>query len=245
MVVSAMESAHDDMPGTVGAPDAVYPVVDSAELSPIRRRLLRRPRREIHEIPRQPPGTVLVFQLGDSYDLLHSNELRLDADIVVEAVAVAVVSMRHVLCDAVAYLPTADPRTCVTARARFHCWVTDPLLVVDAGCWDIVPLLNEHLVADRRMRFLAADCDPHVHWPTFHRNMTARLFAFHDLNPLIVPGLTAHMVDLALELQTLARPPRPRRSVEDESGPGPHGSPEEDGNPAFVPDNYTWETKRD
>jgi hypothetical protein len=221
-----------------------YPVVDSAELNPVARRPLRRRRREIHEIPRQPHGTVLVFQLGDTYETVASTALRLDADVVVEAIAVAVVSTRHTLRDAVAYLATADPRACVAIRARFHCWVTDPVLVVDAGCWDVQPFLTDHLVAERRLRFLAADYDPRANWPTFHRNLTAWLFAFHDMNPLIVPGLTARLVDVAVELQHLATPPRPRSSPD---GGALAGSPFDaagDGNPAFVPDNYSWGDER-
>src|SRR5207302_9743636 len=101
-----MAPTHDDMPATIGAADPVYPVVDSAELSPVRRRLLRRPRREIHEIPRQPPGTVLVFQPGDSSELLPAGALRLAAAAVVAAAPGAGVSMRHLMCAAVARLPT-------------------------------------------------------------------------------------------------------------------------------------------
>jgi hypothetical protein len=232
-----MTGVSDDDRGS----DTRYPVVDEAELNPVRRRRFRRARREIHEIPRQPPGTVLVFQLGDSYESVTSTALRLDADIVVEAVAAAVVSTKHTMCDAIAYLATADPRTCVAIRARFHCYVTDPVLVVDAGCWDVQPFLTDHLVAERRLRFLAADCDPQANWAAFHRNVTARLFAFHDMNPLIVPGLTATLVDLAVELQHLAAPPpRPRSSHDEDGFPGQPTGPDDDGHPAFVPDNFNW-----
>jgi hypothetical protein len=239
---------NDDPPHTVPL-YSPYPVVDSAELDPVPHRLFRRPRRAIHEIPRQPPGTVLVFQLGDSYDVVSGRSLRLDSDLVVDAVAVAVVSIQHTLREAVAYLPTADPRACVTVRARFHCWVTDPVLVVESGCWNVEPLLTDHIVADRRLRFLAQACDLDHAWSAFHRNASARLFAYHDLHPLIVPGLTVRLVDAAIELQRLATVPRARPSVDVEwSGPEPPGEGDgthdvdgmRDGNPAFVPDNYTW-----
>lgn len=240
MQVNPRPYGDDGGPVDAGAPDTGYPVVDSAELNPVPKRMFRRRRREIHEIPRQPAGTVLVFQLGDSYEPVQTSALRLDADIVVEAVAVAVVSMRRVLCEAVAYLPTADPRACVTVRGRFHCGVSDPQLVVETGCWDVQPFLTEHLVAERRLRFLATDLDPHSGWAPFHRNITARLFAYHDLNPLVVPGLTARLVDLAVELQHLAAPPRPRHSVEVDDLFEPPVGADGDGHPAFVPDNYTW-----
>ncbi|MEW2429761.1 hypothetical protein AB0877_17260 [Micromonospora sp. NPDC047644] len=235
-----------------------YPVLDSAELSPVTRRWFRRARRELHEIPRQPPGTVLVFQHGDAYETLAEPDLRLDAPLVVDAVAVAVVSTRHTLREAVAYLPSADTRTCVSLRARFHCWVTDPQLVLDAGCWDLDSFLVDHLVADRRLRFIAQSTDPHTGWPLFHRNATARIFAYHDLHPLIVPGLRTRLVDVAVEPQRLATPPRPRddsrpmevppvvenhgpdASDERDGHPTGDAGPTADGNPAFMPDNYTW-----
>ncbi|MFC4145115.1 hypothetical protein ACFO0M_02495 [Micromonospora mangrovi] len=235
-----------------------YPVVDSAELEPVVRRPFRRARRSLHEIPRQPPGTVLVFQLGDAYEVLPDPDLRLDAALVVDAVAVAVVSTRHTLREVTAYLPSADPRTCVALRARFHCWVTDPQLVLDAGCWDVEPFLTDHLVADRRLRFITQATDPHTGWQVFHRNSTARIFAYHDLHPLVVPGLRTRLVDVAVEPQRLATPPRPRDStrpadvppVPDDGGAGrspatdgasmADGPAPMDGDPAFTPDNYTW-----
>lgn len=239
-----------------------YPVIDSAELEPIKRRAFRRPRRALHEIPRQPPGSVLVFQLGDSYEVLPDSALRLDAALVVEAVAVAVVSTRQVQREAVTYLPSSDPRTCVAVRASFFCLVTDPQLVLDAGCWDLVPLLAAHLNADPRLRFLTQATDLHTGWPHFQRNAMARLLAYHELHPLIVPGLTVRLTDVAFEPQRLATPPRAReaspstaRSAEptpdsdgqpgamrDDDGSAEAMSPV-DGNPAFVPGNYTWGDK--
>jgi hypothetical protein len=239
--------------------------MDSTELSPVVRRMFRRARRDLHEIPRQPPGTVLVFQLGDTYDVLPDGLLRLDAQVVVDAVAVAVVSTAHTLREAVAFLPAVDPRICIAVRARFHCWVTDPQLVLDAGCWDLEPFLTEHLAADRRLRFMAQSMDLAAGWQVFQRNATARLFAHHEIHPLAVPGLMARLVDVAIEPQRLgaapwwrdrtnrrtARPPRapgqaraaeeqPRERGTRSATVGQDGTPPGDGNPAFVPDHYSW-----
>lgn len=233
------------------ASDQGYPVIDSAELNPVVKRAFRRRRRALHEIPRQPPGSVLVFQVGDSYETLPEGNLRLDAELVVEAVAVAVVSLRHALCEAVVYLPNGDPRTCVILRARFHCRVTDPELVLDSGCWDAEPILVDHLAADRKLRFMTLSADLHRGWPHYERNATARVFAYHDVHPLIVPGMVARLVDVALEPQRLATVPRPRGTAPGDAstlpggGPaGPDGFPDQvpldDGVPAFMPDNYTW-----
>jgi hypothetical protein len=238
------ESARPGPPSPAGG----YPVIDSAELNPVRRHRFRK-RRELHEIPRQPPGSVLVFQHGDSYEVLPEGTLRLGTDVVVDAVAVAVVSMRHELREAVAYLSTTDPRTCVVLRARFHCWVTDPQLVLDSGCWDVDPILTDHLVADRRLRFMAQATDPHTQWPLFQRNALARLFAYHDMHPLIVPGLRADLVDLAIEPQRLAVAPQPRDAGHDPADrpapafdtSAPPAPDDGDGSPAFMSENYTWE----
>src|SRR4051812_35251092 len=110
-----MTTTTDD-PGAGTPPGRGYPVIDSAELSPPARRRFRKRRRELHEIPQQPPGSVLVFQLGDSYEVLPEGPLRLDEQIVVDAVAVAVVSLRQIQLEAATLLPTSDPRTCVALR---------------------------------------------------------------------------------------------------------------------------------
>ena len=228
-----------------------YPVIDSADLSPPVRRRFRKRRRELHEIPHQPPGSVLVFQLGDAYEVLPEGALRLDESIVVDAVAVAVVTLRQVQLEVVTRLPTLDERTGIAVRVSFFCQVTDPQLVLDAGCWDAYPILTDHLNGDTRLRFMAQGTDPHRQWAHFQRNAMARLIAYHELNPLIVPGLTARLSDIVLQPERLAAPPRPRadRANGHSAPPGPmppaddgrpDGVPEPDGSPAFMPDHYTW-----
>jgi hypothetical protein len=225
-----------------------YPVIDSAELNPPAKRRFRRRRRELHEIPQQPPGSVLVFQHGDSYEVLPEGMLRLDDPIVVDAIAVAVVSLRQTQVEAVTRFLTADPRVCVALRVSYFCHVTDPQLVLDAGCWDAYPILTDHLNRDGRLRFMAQEADLVRGWPLFQRNAMARLVAFHELNPLIVAGLTVRLSNIALELQPIATAPRAREPYE----PGPaapppppadDGVPFADGNPAFMPDHYTWGEK--
>jgi hypothetical protein len=239
------------------SPGLGYPVIDSAELSPPVRRRLRKRRRELHEIPHQPPGSVLVFQLGDAYEVLPEGALRLDEPIVVDAVAVAVVTLRQMQLEVATRLPTLDGRTCIAVRVSFFCQVTDPQLVLDAGCWDAYPILTDHLNADRRLRFMAQETDPHQQWAPFQRNATARLIAYHELHPLVVPGLTVRLSDIVLQPERLAAPTRPRADRDRDSGhsttpPAPPGPmppagdgrpdsvPEPDGNPAFMPDHYTW-----
>lgn len=191
-----------------------YPVTDSAELNPPLRRRFRRRRRELHEIPRQPPGSVLVFQVGDSYEVLPEGMLQLDEQIVVDAVAVAVVSLRQTLVEAVTHLLTADPRISVALRVSYLCQVNDPQLVLDAGCWDAYPILTDYLNRDSRLRFMAQDADLVRGWPHFQRNAMARLVAYHELNPLIVPGLTVRLSNIAVELQRFGTAPGARDTYE-------------------------------
>lgn len=240
--------------GAEQSPDAEndrYPVIDSAELNPVPRRRFGRGRRPIGDLPRQPPGSVLVFQLGDLFEYATGGALQLDDSVVVEAVAVTVVSVRHTMRVAEVQLPTADPTVCVAMRARFHCWVNDPLLVVESGCWDIDPMLAAHLVEDRRLWFLASACDITAQWPAFRRNAHARLMAYHDIHPFVAPGLTTRFVDVALQLQQLSALPKPRPPATGTSGPeatGPYivdGEPPRDGPPEFVPDDYSWDKTND
>jgi hypothetical protein len=247
-----MSTPFDDGPAGASPLAPGYPVIDSAELNPVTTRRFRRSKRALHEIPRQPPGSVLVFQLGDSYEVLPEGTMRLDDQMIVDAVAVAVVSLRQTQREVLALLPGADPRTPVGLRASFFCQVTDPQLVLDAGCWDVTPILHDHLNGDRRLRFMAQIADLNRGWSHFQRNATARLIAYHELHPLVVPGLTVRLTDIAVEPRRLATVPRARSGSGEAPAAArpdadtPYGDrttdqmPATDGNPAFMPDNYTW-----
>lgn len=241
------------------APARGYPVIDSAELNPVTPRRFHRAKRALHEIPRQLPGSVLVFQLGNSYEALNEGAVRLDDRTVVDAVAVAVVSTRQTQCEVETQLANNDPRTCISLRASFFCQVHDPELVLDFGCWNVIPMLVDHINADRRLRFMALAADLHREWVHFQRNATAQLFAYHDMHPLIVPGLTVRLTDLALGLARLAASPQPSPRFEQSSATAPPSdgrpsafaatgrdrdqAPGVDGNPDFMPDNYSWGDK--
>lgn len=194
-------------------PRSPYPVLDSANLRPVQKIPFRRRRRTLDEIPTVPPGAVLAFQAGNKYYVASDGTPNLDADVVIDADAVFVVSLRHEMREAVAYLPTSDPTTAVVVRARFHCLVTDPQLLLDSGCWDVDPILTDHLVADRRLRFMTQDTDPRGQWEHYRRNAAARLIAYHDLQPLVVPGLLATLVDVAVDLQELQPLPAKEQSA--------------------------------
>lgn len=191
----------------------------------------------------------MVFQLGDSYDQVPGGVLRLDDPVVVDAVAVAIVNTQHVLRVVTSQLPTRDPQVAVILRVRFHCWVNDPLLVVESGCWDIDPLLVDHVSADRKLAFLTTDVDVNREWAPFQRNIRARFTAYHDLHPFVVPGLATRLVDVAVEPQRLVTVPKARSHHESTSRPSTpnnpsQASPNPDGDPAFVPDNYSWEAQQ-
>ncbi|WP_432832396.1 hypothetical protein [Dactylosporangium sp. CA-092794] len=228
-----------------------YPVVDSAELQPAPLRRFRRQRRELHEIPRQPPGCLLVFQVADAYDVPTGGPLRLDDDLIVEAVSVAVVSMVLEVRDIEVQVPTTNPDIAVTVRARYHCLVTDPLLVLESGCWDADPWLRRHLHCGNRVGAIALGTDVLANWTYVHNNIHANVKAFHDVVQYIVPGMTTQLVDLAVVRTAVTTVPRPRPPAEEQADPWaghqpfgdtpPDQAPYDDGHPSFVPGHYSWE----
>ncbi len=243
---------HDPAP-----PTTTYPVIDSAELEPVPARRFGRRRRQLHQIPRQPPGSVLVFQTGDAYDLPADGALRLDDDLVVDAAAVAVVSIKHEVRDIAIQVPTLDAGFAVAVRARYLCQVSDPLLVLEAGCWHIDPLLESHLQCRDRVGAIAMSTSPWANWPSIRSNTYAYVKAFHEVEPFVVPGVHTHLIEVVVEPVRLATVPKARANHEPDpaSRPGgttvrwPRGEDTEratdgpvtgDGHPAFVPGNYSW-----
>jgi hypothetical protein len=233
------------MPTTITPNDEPgYPVIEAVELSPVATRRLRRPRRSLGEIPRQPPGTVLVFQVGEEYETQSGRGLHLDDSTVIDATGVVVVDMRRTVVQAEAQLVTSDPQIGVRLRARFDCLVTDPLLVVETGCFQVKPLLGDHLTRDDRVALMASRTDVSRYWLAFQRNMSARLRAFNDLNPYVSPGMTVRLMDLVIDLQRIVQPPAPRAAAETMDG-DPRDYPADDdvfadASPEFQPDDYSW-----
>jgi len=227
--------------------EARFPVVHSVPLNPVKRRPFRRPARTADEIPGQRPGTVLIAQHNDAYELVQRG-VRLTDSVLVEATSLLLVSIRRELVETVVVLPSADPYTGLQIRARYQCRVTDALLLLQYGGWDIEPILVEQLLGSARLRMECLRPFDATTWYRFQQRIIALLIAHGEINSPQLPGLLAQLTDAEITPTPLTRP-----TIEsDELGlPGepdwieePNGPLLRDGDPTFNADNYRWdETK--
>jgi hypothetical protein len=217
-----------------------FPVVESISLRAVPRRRFRRASRSAEDIPRQRPGTVLVAQLNDTYQLVPSGAQPHDP-VLVKATSLLLVSIRRQLVESAVLLPSADPRNGVQVRARFQCRVTDPVLVLQAGGWDIQPFLIDHLLGYPRLRMAALAQVKQNNWFEFQQRLLALLIAHSEVSAVQVPGLTATLADAAVTLRPLLHP----TARLDDSGAshswGDASGDSRDGDPTFTPANYRWD----
>ncbi|MBO4208458.1 hypothetical protein [Micromonospora echinofusca] len=180
-------------------PEHQYPVVGFTSLDPVRRRFLRPRRRFAEEFPEQRPGSVLVFQANGTYALAPPGPDMLRSHTVVDALAVAVVSVRQELVVAHVPLPTSATGR-VLLSVTFHCRVVDPILVLEAGAWDIRPSLTAHLLNDDILQMLGTRDDVMSN-PDVPRRILSRIYARKDLEPSDVPGMTMDLVSVQVGIQ--------------------------------------------
>lgn len=182
-----------------------YPVLEERPLDRAKRRLLVGGRREPADLPPQLPGTVLVFEVGGRFEVLHDRRhLSGREEAVVDAVAVSVVDMRAraVTVDlAVASVSAADD---FTVRARFDCKVTQPDLVAAAGLTDLTTALRGHLGNDRELvrrcgGWQVEDINSVREW------VTARVAAYCKIQPLRVGGMTITLAEVEVLTPTELR----------------------------------------
>ncbi|MFB6392501.1 hypothetical protein AAFH96_05215 [Polymorphospora sp. 2-325] len=134
-----------------------WPLLTERTLGPAKSRLLLFARRDVTELPRQEPGTALVFTIGDRYEVLHERRhLTGREDIVVEAVAVSLVDVRERFVPVDILIPSASAADDFRIRVVFRCQVTDPEAVVRDGLTDISVSLGDYLRRDRRLESLGA-----------------------------------------------------------------------------------------
>lgn len=174
-----------------------FPVVTSAALYPVRRKLLRRPGRSPQDLPEQSGGTVLVFQSNNRFSLAPPGPRMLSSDVAVRATAAVVVSIRQQLVPLVAPLPSVNGENTVHLYATFYCKVTDPVLVLEAGCFDVRPTLQRHLVGDAKLRMFGAREDVADNLEVLQR-ILARTQARAELQPPAVPGMRVDLVEVSL-----------------------------------------------
>ncbi|WP_433360125.1 hypothetical protein ACQPZX_26170 [Actinoplanes sp. CA-142083] len=176
-----------------------YPVVESAPLSPLPRRLFRRTQRRVQELPELVGGSVLVFQSNERFALAPEGSRRLSSDIVLNASMVAVVLIKKQLVPAVATLPTITPGRRVAVRASYSCQVIDAVRVLEEGCWDVRPVLVEYLLEDAKVQMLGARVDISDN-PEVQQKILARALARKALEPPEIPGMRVQLVDVSLDI---------------------------------------------
>lgn len=212
-----------------------YPVVAVTSLEPARRRPFRGALRRDPDLPRQPPGTVLVLQAGERFVVAPPGRTGIDGRRASGASAAVVVSLRRHAVGADVDLPSPWPDTAFHVTATYSCLVTDAALLLQFGCWELGPYLWRHLADDPVLRTFAADADPGARELSRLR-LHAHAVARNVLSPPFVPGMTCDLVRLSTELRVGAGS---ARSGPDPTVDRPDRYPEEAAGPA--PQDYVWD----
>ncbi|MET8256517.1 SPFH domain-containing protein [Micromonospora sp. NPDC005205] len=131
-----------------------YPIIEEVQLDEVRRGLFRRTRRDVGQLPRQRPGTVLVFQVSNRYVIAPGQRLRGDEPVVVDAASVSVVDVRQRMVPVRLELPSANPANVFAVRVTFSCRVREAETVVATHA-DMMEDLASYLRQDRQLRALA------------------------------------------------------------------------------------------
>jgi hypothetical protein len=134
-----------------------YPVIEQHVLGPVSRSFLRSARREIADLPSQPPGTELVALLNGRYERLPS-PLRGNERAIVDASEVLVINMNpEHLIEVAIELTSNTPGESFMVRVKFSCTVVDPLEVASRAPRDIAPTLENHIMNDSKLMSIGND----------------------------------------------------------------------------------------
>lgn len=143
---------------------------------------------------------MLVFQSNAKFALAPPGPKMLQSAVVVEATAVAVVSLKEELIPVTAPLASVDGQSMVYVRASYYCKVLDPVLVLESGCWRVGPRLHTHLLDDPKLRMLGMRDDMSLN-PEVPQRILARTLARTQIEPLSIPGMQVKLADLTLGIQ--------------------------------------------
>ncbi|GAA3096217.1 hypothetical protein [Streptosporangium carneum] len=175
-----------------------YPIVEERSLRPPQRRLGLFTRRDLHELPETPVGTVLVFAVNGGYKAYTEGEhLRGSEEAVVRARSVSVVYLRSRQVVLTVEIPSQDMGYHFQVKATFTCKVTDPEAVVAAGVEDAATILGNHLRDDAGlMRLGMSRPVEDVHLLSIE--VTSRVRAYLEFCPPRMDGLEVALVNVAL-----------------------------------------------
>lgn len=170
-----------------------YPVLTEKALTRTKGRMALFAKRDLAELPQQPPGTVLVFELDGRYEVLESRRhLTGREEVVIEAVSVAVVDTRERLIPVDVYIPSASPADDFRVRVTFACLVTNPEAVVRHGLSDVTDTLREHLRRDRQLESLGEE-NSIDELNEVRGQVLAQVKAYCRLRPLRIDGVQVRL----------------------------------------------------
>lgn len=171
-----------------------YPIIEQVQLPEVRRGLFRRNRRDVSQLPRQRPGTVLVFHAHNQYLVAPSQRLHGDEPVVVDAASVTVVDVRQRMVPVHLDLRSANPANAFALRVTFGCRVREAASVVATHA-DLMEELTAYLRQDRQLRALASSFT-HDELADAQDALSAQIEARFSLKPLDLEGIDISLSDV-------------------------------------------------
>jgi hypothetical protein len=170
-----------------------YPIIKEQMLGPVRQRWLLGGRRDVAELPEQPPGTVLVFEVNGVYRAFHERRHLTGAEeLVIDAVSVTVVDVRrrNVVVDL--EIASASPANDFLIRSSFLCAVSHPEAVVAARLTDVSKVLQDYLRADAELTTLGMGRSVEA-INEVRRRVAARLDSYVAVVPPEIDGMRVEL----------------------------------------------------
>jgi hypothetical protein len=178
-------------------PDQSYPIIEQRMLPPATRTWLGR-RRDLTQLPEQPPGCVMVFTVNGRYETVKAGT-RLDgrSEVVVDAASVSVVDAgTDHLVEVPVELPSADPAEPFQLVVTFSCTVREPADVVRSRV-HLPGLLGRYVRAEAGMRGQLYQPDE---VGFLRQTVAAQIEAACEIRPPVVAGMRVEFA--AVEVRT-------------------------------------------
>ncbi|EWC62545.1 hypothetical protein UO65_2135 [Actinokineospora spheciospongiae] len=155
--------------------------------------------RDLSELPTPTPGTVLVFETATGHHAAtERRHLTGGEDVVVDAVAVALVDIRERLVPVRLALPSASPADEFTVTVDFRCRVTRADVVAAAGHHDVTRSLEIFLKRDTALsRMGAGSTIDQI--GRVRAEVTARIDAFCKLRAPEIPGMEVTLAEVHVQ----------------------------------------------
>lgn len=170
--------------------DLSFPVLEERSLLLIPRKFLRGARRDLGDLPKAHPGSVLVFRHGSRYVAFGEDKPLTGAEEpVVDATAVCLVDTRTRYFTVQFPLPSKSPADDFTVRATFQARVTVPERAAEEGAVNMTRYLASYLERDPRLSKLGSE-HPVEDIAMVRDLVISRLEAYCEYNPIHLPGLS-------------------------------------------------------